>query len=70
MIIALIIIFIALQIGQWIYSKKCIDNLKLIAQEWRDTAEAYKDELTLYKIQLDEQIAENSKQYKKSKNTN
>lgn len=52
MIIALIIAFIALQIGQWMYSKKCIDTLKLIAQEWRETAEAYKDELTDYKIRL------------------
>jgi hypothetical protein len=45
MTIALIITVIALQIGQWLYSKKCIDRLKTIAQEWRETAEAYKDEL-------------------------
>lgn len=50
--VALIIAIIALQIGQWLYSKKCIDNLKLIAQEWRETAEAYKDEITSKKIRL------------------
>lgn len=50
MVIALIIAIIALQIGQWLYSKRCIDKLKLIAQEWRETAEAYKDEISNNKI--------------------
>jgi hypothetical protein len=70
MIIALIIAAIALQIGQWLYSKKCIDTLKLIAQEWRETAEAYKDELTDYKIRLsmDEQnVSHNQKVSPKEK---
>jgi hypothetical protein len=52
MMIALIITVIALQIGQWLYSKKCIDRLKTIAQEWRETAEAYKDELERINIRL------------------
>ena len=47
-----ILIAIALQILQWLYSKKCIDNYKLIAQEWRETAEALKDETILQKTIL------------------
>ena len=46
MIIALIIIAIALQLLQWRFFKKCVDIYKLIAQEWRETAEALKDEIT------------------------
>ena len=52
MIAALIIAAIVFQIMQWRYSKKCIDSYKLIAQEWRETAELYRDEITLYKTRL------------------
>lgn len=51
-----ILIAIALQVLQWLYSKRCIDNYKLIAQEWRETAETLKDESTLQKTLLEKHL--------------
>lgn len=56
-VVLTILIAIALQLLQWRYSKKSIDNYKLIAQEWRETAETLRDESDLQKTIL-EQVLE------------
>ena len=68
--IALIIIAIVIQILQWRYSKKCIDKISLIAQEWRDTAEALNDEINTRTLQeqLDEQATSHHQKVSVKKN--
>lgn len=62
MLIALIIIAIALQLWQWRYHKKCLNRYKLIAQEWREAAEATKDESTAQTTFYHQQNSNYSKQ--------
>ena len=48
-ILAAIIIIIVI----WLRSKKCVDNYKLLAQEWRDAAEEYREAAEKWKLLAD-----------------
>lgn len=63
----LTIIVTAVNILLWLLYKKHVNRYKLIAQEWRESAEALQDEITTRRTYLAEEIAEINSKLKNNK---
>lgn len=61
-IVLIIILATIVNVWLWLRYKKYADNYKLIAQEWRETAQALKDESETNKTLLAQKFRASNKQ--------